>query len=117
MWTDKVLDAFAVHQKSNSAPRYALLASECGTGKTNTVMAGIEMSVRIWQQCLADESVRAPGLARSWKPIPWLCSSSILSQRFAEISDFWGGLFKGYCFYSQSQLGCDETALRTTEEL
>ncbi|RTE76988.1 hypothetical protein BHE90_008551 [Fusarium euwallaceae] len=46
----QVIDAFAVHQKSNSAPRCALLASECGTGKTNTVMAGIEMSVRIRQQ-------------------------------------------------------------------
>ncbi|RSL89884.1 hypothetical protein CEP51_000959 [Fusarium floridanum] len=113
----QVIDAFAVHQKVNSAPRCALLASECGSGKTNTVMAGIEVSTRIWQQSLADDSVRAPGLARSWKPTLWLFPSSILSQRFAEISDFWGGLFKFYCLYSQSQSGFDETVLRTTEEL
>ncbi|RSM20303.1 hypothetical protein CDV31_000798 [Fusarium ambrosium] len=93
----QVIDAFAVHLKSNSAPHCALLANECGSGKTNTVMAGIEMSVRIRQQGLADESVRAPGLARSWKMMLWLCPSSILSQRCAEMSDFYGGLFKVYC--------------------
>ncbi|KAI8668478.1 SNF2-rel-dom domain-containing protein [Fusarium keratoplasticum] len=43
----QVIDAFAVHQKLNSAPHCALLANECGSGKTNTLMVGIEMSVRI----------------------------------------------------------------------
>ncbi|EEU39657.1 uncharacterized protein NECHADRAFT_82059 [Fusarium vanettenii 77-13-4] len=108
----QVIDAFVVHQKVNSAPHCALLANECGSG-----MAGIEMSVRIRQQGLADESVRALSLAVSWKPTLWLCPFSILSQLYAEISDFWGGLFRVYCLHSQSHPGRDETVLRTTEEL
>ncbi|RBR22131.1 uncharacterized protein FIESC28_04636 [Fusarium coffeatum] len=96
-----IADAYDLHLKLESIMHAALLTSECGISKTNTMLACLRISTQFridrWNSGLLfpDEDERV------FKPTLYMCPSSVLDQTYQEIAEWWGGYFRIYTVFDQ----------------
>lgn len=94
-----IANAYDLHLRLESIMHAALLTSECGIGKTNTMLACLRISTQFridrWNSGLLfpDEDERV------FKPTLYMCPSSVLDQTYQEIAEWWGGYFRIYVCY------------------
>lgn len=102
-----------LHLKLESVMHAALPTSECGIGKTNTILASLristQMSIDKWN--IAPWSVEED--ERVFKPTVYMCPSSVLDQTYQEIAEWWGGYFRIYVCY-QTPDSCTNPARKSS---
>jgi len=108
-----IADACDFHLKLESVMHAALVTSERGIGKTNTMLA----SLRISTQMRIDKRNIAPWSTdedeRAFKPTVYMCPSSVLDQTYQEIAGWWGGYFRIYVCY-QTPDSCTNPARKSS---
>lgn len=90
----------------------AILNSERGIGKTNTMLAPLKIST----QMRISSWNRAPWSTeedeRVFKLTVYMCPSSVLDQTYQEIAERWGGNFRIYVCY-QTPDSCTNPARKS----
>ncbi|KAM0502726.1 hypothetical protein ACHAP8_003556 [Fusarium lateritium] len=106
---NQLIDAYELHLKLESFMHAAFLTSDCGIGKTNTMLACLKISVQRRVETWESTPWPLQEDERVFKPTVYMCPSSVLDQTFQEFSEWWGGYFRVYVCY-QTEATCSNSA-------
>lgn len=95
----QLIDAYDLHLKLESTMHAALLTSERGIGKTNTMLACLHISTKRLIERWETNPWPLQEQERVLKPTVYMCPSTVLDQTFTELSDWWGGYFRVHICY------------------
>ncbi|RGP75375.1 dead helicase [Fusarium sporotrichioides] len=84
---DQLTDAYDLHLKLESVIHAAFLTSECGIGKTDTMLACLRISVQLLLDKWEPQHWPVSDDERVFKPTVYICPSSVLDQTYQEFSD------------------------------